>query len=142
MSVRPRILFAGFVLLVCFTSGCGLRPGNRVLIPDGYVGWVRIFYRQATSPRLQKQAGSYIITVDETGTAHTSSPREAGYGNDEYFYVSSAGGRKKLKLQGMDDQQDDMVHHFTYQSAPTEVTLFFVGPREAVATTPRPSLVR
>ncbi len=65
--------------------------------------------------------------------------REIGYGNDEYFYVSSGGIEKKLKLQGVEDQQDDMVYDFTFQSAPKEVTLFFVGPRGAMKTQRRPN---
>jgi hypothetical protein len=40
----------------------------------------------------------------------------------------------------VDDQADDIVHDFTYQSAPKEVTLFFVGPRSAMKTKPRPDL--
>ena len=73
--------------------------------------------------------------IDRAGSAQTSSTRNPGYGIDEYFYVSSLGGRTKLKLQGVEDTPNDLVHDFTYQSAPREVTLFFVGPRAAVKTT-------
>jgi len=121
---------------------CGFRTGNRVLIPDGYVGWVRIYYKEPGAPSLRKESAGYLIVIDDAGSARTSSIRDPGYGSDEYFYVSSAGVRTKLKLQGVEDAPDDMVHDFTYQSAQKEVTLFFVGPRTAVKTTTRPDLER
>jgi hypothetical protein len=137
VSARPII---GIVMLCCVTAGCGFRSGNKVLIPDGYTGWVRIYYREANSPALHKEDSHYLVTVDGSGSAHTSSLREPGYGNDEYFYVSTGGFQTKLKLQGVEDRADDIVHDFTYQSEPKEVTLFFVGPRSAVKTKPRPDL--
>jgi len=121
---------------------CGFRTSNTVLIPDSYVGWVRIYYKGPGAPSLRKESGSYLIVIDDAGTARTSSIRDSGYGRDEYFYFSSAGIRTKLKLQGVEDAPDDMIHDFTYQSAPKEVTLFFVGPRMAVKATTRPDLER
>jgi hypothetical protein len=132
----------GWVGLLCCIglACCGFRTGNTVLIPDGYVGWVRIYYGEAGAPSLRKESGSYLVVIDNSGSAQTSSIRNPGYGSDEYFYISSSGVRTKLKLQGVEDAPNDMVHDFTFQSAPREVTLFFVGPRAAVKTTPRPEL--
>ena len=121
---------------------CGFRTGNKVLIPHGYVGWVRIYYHEPGAPSLQKESGSALIVIDDAGTARTSSIRDPGYGSDEYFYVSPTGVRTKLKLQGVENAPDDLIHDFTYQSAPREVTLFFVGPRTAVKTATRPDLER
>ena len=84
--------------------------------------------------------GKLLIAIDKSGEAHTSVDRETGYGSDEYFYVSSAGSRTKLKLRDIEDHPDDIVHEFTYQSPPKEVTMFFVGPRTAVREKPRPDI--
>jgi hypothetical protein len=140
VSVRLRSRIIDIVFLCCLTVGCGFRSGNKVLIPDGYIGWVRIYYGEAGAPSFRKEGTAYVVKVNESGSSHISSLRESGYGIDEYFYVSSAGVRTKLKLQGMEDQQDDVIHDFTYQSAPKEITLFFVGPRTSVKTYPRPTL--
>ena len=140
MTARPKIQITCLCMAWSFFLGCGFRHGNKVLIPDGYVGWVRIYYREAAALVLPTEGRSYVITVDRLGSAHTSTTRETGYGNDEYFYVTPAGGRTKLTLQGVEDRQDDMIHDFTYQSSPNEVTLFFVGSRKAAATQPRPTL--
>jgi len=137
VSARPII---GLIVLSCVMAGCGFRSGYKVLIPDGYSGWVRIYYRETNSPALSKERAHYLVTVGSSGSAHTSSPRELGYGSDEYFYVLPGGIQKKLKLQGVEDQQDDMVHDFTYEYTPKEVTLFFVGPRGAMKTQRRPDL--
>ena len=117
-------------------------------IPDWQYGfdsrWLRwmgqVYYHEAVAPSLRKESGSYLIVIDNSGSARTSSTRDPGYGSDEYFYVSSSGVRTKLKLQDVEGSPDDLVHDFTYQSAPREVTLFFVGPRAAMKITPRPAL--
>jgi hypothetical protein len=60
-------------------------------VPDGYIGWVQIFYGEMGAPSLRKEGGKYLIEIDKSGRAYTSSPRPVGYGSDEYFYVSSTG---------------------------------------------------
>lgn len=141
VSLRRREVQSGIGLLCCIgLACCGFRTGDKVLIPDGYVGWVRIYYRESGAPSLRTEGGRYLIVIGNSGTAQTSSIRKSGYGSDEYFYVSPSGSRTNLKLQGVENAPDDMVHDFTYQSTPREVTLFFVGPRTAVETTPRPDL--
>ena len=106
--------------------------------------WLRRMGQDLLRPgrrtKLAEREQSYLVVIDNSGSAQTSSIRNPGYGSDEYFYISSSGVRTKLKLQGVEDAPNDMVHDFTFQSAPREVTLFFVGPRAAVKTTPRPEL--
>ena len=75
-------------LLLLLSSGCGF-PRGTVLIPDGHVGWVRIHYVETGAPSLQQEHEKYLIVVDPSGKAHTSSDSEAGYGSDQYYYVSS-----------------------------------------------------
>jgi hypothetical protein len=127
--------------LLILGLACGFRAGDRVLIPDGYIGWARIYYQEAGTPSLPKEDGRYLIVIDGSGNAHTSTPQDTGYGIDEYFYVSSAGRRTKLKLQGVKAQKDDMIHDFTYERSPREVTMFFVGPRTAMKVKPRAGLL-
>ncbi len=136
-------------LTCCFTTACGFRTGNRVLIPDGYIGWVQVFYRVASAPPFPKQEGKYLIEIDKSGRAYTSSPLPVGYGTDEYFYVSSSGSRIRLKDEGVERQQDDLVHHFTFtnytsygksrEEIKTEFETFFVGPRRAAEIKPAPT---
>jgi hypothetical protein len=103
----------------------------------------------ASAPPFPKQEGKYLIEIDKSGRAYTSSPLPVGYGTDEYFYVSSSGSRIRLKDEGVERQQDDLVHHFTFtnytsygksrEEIKTEFETFFVGPRRAAEIKPAPT---
>ncbi len=57
-AITPTVLcFIGCVLFACSLSSCGhaeIRPETNVLIPQGYVGWVRIEYGVAGAPPLER----------------------------------------------------------------------------------------
>jgi len=109
---RPIIIAAAFALCLSAVS-CGFRTGDVVLIPDGYVGWVRIYYQDSAARSLTKEGGRRLIRIKADGTTHTSSALESGYAIDAYFYVSPSGKRTKLKLEDLENRPEDMIHTFT-----------------------------
>ena len=132
-----------FVAAVSWLSiaACGFRTGNRVLIPNGYIGWVQVIYAVPTAPPLDKENRKYLLVIPPSGVLRTSSQFEVGYGSDEYLYVSSTGGRVRLQLEGVEPKDTDRIHNFSYQSVPVQIQLFFVGPRSLIPNYPRPDLV-
>jgi len=138
-SARIRILVA--VISSLAIAACGFRTGGRVLIPSGYRGWVQIVYEVPAAPALRKENGKYLRIVPPSGILQTSSSLDVGYGSDEYFYVSSTGGRVRLSLEGVERKDTDFIHSFRYQSAPAHIKTFFVGSRSLIPNYPEPELV-
>lgn len=75
------------------------RRPSRYLIPDGYVGWVRIDYKVKEAPALPIEEGFYLIKFPPDGHLRTSTPNEYGWATDEYYYYSDS-DRKPLKATG------------------------------------------
>jgi len=69
------------------------------LIPDGYVGWIRIRHGEE-APRLELSNGKYICRIPASGILSTSSEQENGWAKDEYFYYSEAGSQQSLPDTG------------------------------------------
>lgn len=75
------------------------RRPSRYLIPDGYVGWVRIDYKVEEAPALLVEDGFYLMKFPPDGHLRTSSPNDYGWATDEYFYYLGS-DRKPLKATG------------------------------------------
>jgi uncharacterized protein DUF6843 len=87
--LRLTVIFAISVGMID-TAACQSkqRRPNRYLIPDGYVGWVRINYRIKEAPVLPIEDGHYLFKFPENGLINTSSEGEEGFASDEYYYYS------------------------------------------------------
>jgi hypothetical protein len=133
--------FASTVVLLTFActfSACQLRRGNTVLIPDGYIGWVRIYYNVPSGARLPLVNGKYLLTVNSEGIVRTSDALDYGYGADEYYYVRRGGNRAPLEQEGVERRPTAMIHsHFSITDK-YPVHMFFVGPKSALDKFPRP----
>ena len=70
------------------------RPPTRFLIPDAYVGWVRIQYGVATAPSLAREGKYWVVTIGPDGKAQTSSLPPEGWASDQFFYQS--GGQHRM----------------------------------------------
>lgn len=141
MKSRLFVCSAAFVLL-----GCGFRHGDRVLIPDGYVGWVEIRYNVKGAPPTPLVDGMYELRLGADGTFATSSDHSTGYGAEEYFYVLQNGKMRKLQGGIMAQEPDDLVHTWVSSGRTGSdgrtvgpVVRFFVGPRNALTPMPEVS---
>jgi hypothetical protein len=76
------------------------RYPTRFLIPDNYIGWVEVRYAQSNANALPVMNGRLICQIPDSGMLDTSSPLEAGWAKDEYFYYSRDGALHALKSTG------------------------------------------
>jgi len=89
------ILASSFVLRACEQQ----RSPSRYLIPQGYVGWVRIDFNVNGAPQLRKEADYWNFKFPASGKIQTSSEMEYGTANDEYYYYVGE-SRSALKETG------------------------------------------
>ncbi len=68
-----------------------IRHSSRFLIPDGYVGWVRVEFQVSGAPPLPAEGGEYLFKFPPSGLLRTSSSEEYGWAKDHYFYYSEKG---------------------------------------------------
>lgn len=80
-----------------------------VVIPEGYVGWVRIEYGVPELAALQIQDGRYTITIPRSGIGRKSSQCEPGFADDKYCYVSEGGQKTELKEASQLDCREGMI---------------------------------
>ncbi len=97
------------IWIVCLSlllAGC-LRPRKAAvfLLPEHYVGWVRVEYGVAGEQPLPLKDGHYVVAIPSSGFLRTSSPFEEGYADDHY-YTDVRGKRTEMKEA---DQPDASV---------------------------------
>jgi hypothetical protein len=95
----PILLGAVMLLVACDLQST--RRSVRYVIPDGYVGWLRIDYgvNDAHAPGygvkralpLPVKDGAVIVELPPGGHLVTSSPMEFGAARDEYYYSGNGG---------------------------------------------------
>lgn len=76
-----------------------IRHPTKFLIPQGYVGWIRIKHDEGGLP-LPMSNGAFVCRIPANGILQTSSPRENGWAKDEYFYYSADGSLRALAETG------------------------------------------
>src|SRR5439155_13103964 len=70
------------------------RPGERYLLPNGYVGWVRVTYGVSSAQHFPVEDGFRLVTVPNDGDVVTSDPPLYGESlKNEFYYVTSQGRR-------------------------------------------------
>ncbi len=104
--IRAVNIFIILLLFTLFSStvGCQVkehRP-SRFLIPQNYIGWVRIDFNIESAPTLPIENNYYLFKIPLTGHLETSSDIEYGVADDQYFYYSG-NDRKKIQLSTADD---------------------------------------
>jgi hypothetical protein len=70
------------------------RRSARFLIPEGYVGWVRVEFQSGDAPPVPVENGEYIFQIPSSGLLKTSSSEQYGWAKDRYFYNSKNGVRR------------------------------------------------
>lgn len=66
------------------------RPSSRFLIPEGYVGWVRVEFEVQGASALPLEAGQAVLKIPPDGLLRTSSPEQYGWAKDYYFYYAES----------------------------------------------------
>ena len=102
MTARNVIRVFAALAVVALATACLWGPPRRpskYLVPDGFVGWVRIDFRVSDAPPTPIDSGFYVFEIPDDGWVRTSSDIEYGVATDEYYYVSPQGLRP-LRMTG------------------------------------------
>jgi hypothetical protein len=97
-----RIVMSGGVLLSVFLLlgtwiWSALPHGRTVeiwLLPEGYVGWVRLDYSIPGAPALPKEKGRYVVRINQSGRLQTSTANRPPLDDNEYMSVGPHGTRR------------------------------------------------
>lgn len=95
----PMILIVVVIgmYLFSFAGSYLTRPEKETyLIPEGYVGTVLVIFNQPDGEKSEYEDGRRIYRIPETGVLFTQLKDEQGIINQEYYYVSPDGQRRKL----------------------------------------------
>jgi hypothetical protein len=84
-----------FVAAISMGGSPIARHPTKFLIPQGYVGWVKIEHGE-NAPPLEMSNGVYICRIPANGILQTSSSLEDGWAKEEYFYYSEHGSLRAL----------------------------------------------
>jgi hypothetical protein len=107
MTQYRILLLASLFFAPCafFTVVVWLIQGHhpcRCLIPEGYVGWVRVDYQIKGAPELPIEEGYRVYKFPDSGQLQTSSAFEVGtyadliFGREDEFYYYSSDTRRRL----------------------------------------------
>jgi hypothetical protein len=107
----------------------------RFLIPEGYVGWVRVDFDVASSPELPIEEGYYVFKFPKSGRLQTSSSDIVESRRNQFFYYSDK-GKYLLKAGGPLDTRL-VQEEFSgpgpghLPPVPNRYRYIFIGPRTA-----------
>ncbi len=73
----------------------------RFLLPEGYVGWVRVEFQVSGAPTVPVEEGEYVLQIPPSGVLKTSSAEQYGWAKNRYYYTSK-GGVRMLPDTGQD----------------------------------------
>ena len=123
----PALIAAAVFGPAAFDLAFHHRPPERFLVPAGYKGWARIYFRQKDAPPLPTENGRLLLKLDTQGTLRTSSDPLTGHGNYDFFYYS---GDRRTRLSNAGVCKGGMVWQIqTLVEEPTSTPFvrFFVG---------------
>ena len=106
----------------------------RFLIPEGYVGWIRVDFNVPDAPPLPVEDGFYIFKFPETGRLQTSSSDVVESRRNEFLYYSNDGKYRLHEGGPLDSRlvQQEMSGPGSGQPAPVpnHYRYFFIGPTD------------
>jgi len=93
VGICSLALFLGVAGWLTIDARHSIRHSSRFLIPEGYVGWVRVEFQIKDAPLLPVEGGECLFKFPPSGLLRTSSSEEYGWAKDHYFYYSEKGAR-------------------------------------------------
>ena len=104
------------------------------LIPQGYVGWIRVDFNVKDAPPLPVTGNYYVLKIDHTGRFQTSTSDAYGPLGDLYFY-ECGNERERLVISQAKETACRIWGNFEGAATLPDATsysfrYFFVGPKE------------
>ena len=134
--VKPATL--AIILQIAAISIQGQAPRKavpyRFLIPEGYVGWIRVDFDVSGAPPVPIEGGFYIFKFSESGRLQTSSGDVVDSRRNEFFYYSTEG---KYRLHDTGPIEQRLVQQEMSGPGPGHIApvpnryrYFFIGPAD------------
>ncbi len=146
-SLIPALLFS--LSIASFASGQTQEALYRFLIPEGYVGWIRVDFEVPGTPPLPVEGDFYVLKFSDTGRLQTSSRDiQGGWTDRGQFLYYSTERPYLLRLKTAGPPELRMVHgQFAGPGAGHPYQYYFIGPKDVFdrvdamdpSTTPRES---
>src|ERR1051326_5600037 len=95
----------------CDTIACKLSPQEEWIIPEGYVGWLRLDYSVTGTPALPVERGFYVVRMPRSGRLQTSSSGSRTIERNQY-YIEGANGRDRITFSWPPVQGYAVQHAF------------------------------
>ena len=116
-------------------------PISQFLIPEGYVGWLRVEHKVECAPPVPVEDGQRIFRFTGANVLETSSPMPEEAAERQYFYYAADGSERALAADYRNG--NGMIWRETSGSRGGEMRMFmfFVGTEEQSKRRPLPGLV-
>ena len=88
-----EIIFLSFILFI----NCKKTENTVTLIPEDYVGTVKIWFNQKKGIEEKYEKNKRIYEIPENGVLKTKFNPQFGYHFPEYYYISENGKRTEIK---------------------------------------------
>jgi hypothetical protein len=111
------------------------------LIPEGYVGWLRVEHKVECAPPVPVEHGQRILRFTGASVLETSSPMPEEAAERQYFYYAPDGSERDLAADYRNG--NGMIWGETSGSRGGEMRMFifFVGTEEQSKRRPLPGFV-
>jgi len=84
------------ILIQCLISCSDRCEPETFLIPEGYHGQVMIVYNQKKGKPKKYEGSRRVYEIPENGILFTAFPNEEGIIDQEYYFITDSGKRKKI----------------------------------------------
>ena len=133
--MRKLVTMLLALVAACLVAGCDARTPTHYIIPDGYVGWVRVDYgvNESHAPgfgvkkalSLPMRNGAIIVELPASGHLVTSTDMQFGSAPDQFFYTRN--GKLTPLSQAHDSGMVWNKFNGRLAGAASQTEIFFIG---------------
>jgi hypothetical protein len=116
-------------------------PASKFLIPEGYVGWLRVEYDVECSSPIPVQDGVRIFRFTGASVLETSSPMPEDTAERHYFYYAADGSERNLAVDYRSGNGMIWQEHPGSRGGKLSMFVFFVGTQEQSKDRPLPGFL-
>ncbi len=113
-------------------------PISRFLIPEGYVGWLRVEHDVECAPPIPAEGGVRIFRFTGASVLETSSPIPTDSAARQYFYYSVDSSERNLAVDYQSGNGLIWQEHPGSRAGKMSMFIFFVGAEEQSNARPLP----
>jgi len=116
-------------------------PVSKFLIPQGYVGWLRVEYDVECSPPIPVEDGVRILRFTGASVLETSSPMPEDSVERQYFYYAADGSERNLAADYRSGKGMIWQERPGSRGGKMSMFVFFVGTQEQSKDRPLPGFL-